>query len=165
MGNESPLTRLLARPSAPSGPAQEPTGQKQLNVVVSGTESDAHTWNLVFLQLLLEESGHHVHNLGPCVPATVLAEECSRLRPDLLVLGTVNGHGTEDALTAIKHLRAAGAPVGMPVVIGGKLSTSDRGRKDAERLLSAGFDAVYSDDPSAIGEFTSFVCALAVGES
>lgn len=163
MGNEPPLTRLLARRSAPSGPAQEPTGQKQLNVVVSGTESDAHTWNLVFLQLLLEESGHHVHNLGPCVPATVLAEECSRLRPDLLVLGTVNGHGTEDALTAIKQLRAPGAPVGMPVVIGGKLSTSGRDRQDVERLLSAGFDAVYSDDPSVIREFASFVCTLAVG--
>ncbi|MFJ7073597.1 cobalamin B12-binding domain-containing protein [Streptomyces sp. NPDC098781] len=163
MGNETPLTRLLARPSAPSGPAQEPPGLKQLNVVVSGTESDAHTWNLVFLQLLLEESGHRVHNLGPCVPATLLAQECARLRPDLLVLGTVNGHGTEDALTAIEQLRGPGAPVGMPVVIGGKLSTSDRGRRDAERLLSAGFDAVYSDDPAVIGEFTSFVRALAVG--
>lgn len=134
-------------------------------MVVSGTESDAHTWNLVFLQLLLEESGHHVHNLGPCVPSTVLAEECARLRPDLVVLGTVNGHGTEDALTAIKRLRAPGTPVGMPVVIGGKLDTSDRGRQDAQRLLSAGFDAVYSDGPSEIREFTSFVRALAVGKS
>jgi hypothetical protein len=30
--------------------------------------------NWVFLRLLLEESGHHRHNLGPCVPAPVLAE-------------------------------------------------------------------------------------------
>jgi methylaspartate mutase sigma subunit len=117
------------------------------------------------LQLLLEESWHHVRNPGPCVPAPVLAEACSRLRPDVLVLGTVNGHGTEDALAAIEHLRAPGAPVGMAVVIGGELSTSGRGRQDVERLLSAGFDAVFSDNPRVIRAFTSAFCALVGGKS
>jgi methylaspartate mutase sigma subunit len=168
MGNAPPQTRPLVGPPAPSGPAREPAGRRRLNVVVSGTESDAHTWNLVFLHLLLEESGHRVHNLGPCVPAAVLARECARIRPDLLVLGTVNGHGTKDAAAALAHLRALdgpdGAPAGMPVVVGGKLGTHDRGSEDARRLLSAGFDAVYPDGPDAIRLFTSFVGALAAGK-
>lgn len=31
-----------------------------LDVVVSTMASDSHTWNLVFLQLVLEELGHRV---------------------------------------------------------------------------------------------------------
>jgi methylaspartate mutase sigma subunit len=59
-------------------------------VVVSGLASDAHTWNLVYLQLVIEELGYRVVNLGPCVPDDVLVEECRRIDPVLLVIGSVN---------------------------------------------------------------------------
>lgn len=53
----------------------------------------------------------------------------------------------------------------MAVVIGGELSTSGRGRQDVEPLLSAGFDAVFSDNPRVSREFTSAFCALVGGKS
>src|SRR6476659_4979020 len=59
--------------------------------VVSSVSSDAHMWNLVFLQLLLAEQGAQVTNLGACVPDDLIIEECRRSRPDALVISTVSG--------------------------------------------------------------------------
>src|SRR5689334_16258049 len=98
-------------------------------VVVSGTASDSHTWNLVYLQLLLEELGRRVHNLGPCVPDDLLVERCTRLRPALVVLSSVNGHGATDGLRVIGRLRAR-LP-GTPIVIGGKLGIAGTGGQAA----------------------------------
>jgi hypothetical protein len=41
--------------------------QRDLKILIAGGSSDSHGWNLVFLEPLLEESGHRVVNLGPCV--------------------------------------------------------------------------------------------------
>ena len=115
-------------------------------VVVSSLKSDAHTWNLVFLQLLLEEAGFAVVNLGPCVPTDLLVSACRRLQPSLIVLSSVNGHGYRDALPAIAALRARPKLADTPVVIGGKLGVGAEDRSGlAEHLLAAGFDAVYDD--------------------
>ena len=57
-------------------PRRRPPG-----VIVTGTASDAHTWNLVFLQLMLEELGHDVDNLGPCVPDEELLGPSAEQRP------------------------------------------------------------------------------------
>ena len=46
----------------------QPT-REQPTVLLTGASSDAHTWNLVFLQLLIAEHGFRVTNLGPAVPA------------------------------------------------------------------------------------------------
>ncbi|MBC3840325.1 methylaspartate mutase [Streptacidiphilus sp. 4-A2] len=94
-----------------------------LDVVVSGTESDSHTWNLVFLQLLLEDWGHRVENLGPCLTGDELAAACRKSAPDLIVLSSVNGHGESDGLRAVAALRACAELADTPVVIGGKLGT------------------------------------------
>ena len=96
--------------------------RRSLTVVLSSLSSDAHTWNLVFLQLLLEEMGHRVVNLGACVPDEFLVAECLRHRPDALVISTVNGHGHIDGLRAIGRLRAEESLADMPVIIGGKLT-------------------------------------------
>uniref|UniRef100_UPI0010307AE8 cobalamin B12-binding domain-containing protein n=1 Tax=Streptomyces otsuchiensis TaxID=2681388 RepID=UPI0010307AE8 len=95
-----------------------------LRILVSGTASDSHTWNLVFLQLFLEEQGHPVTNLGPCVGADLLAAECLEHRPELVVLSSVNGHGYRDGLTAVTRLRREHTLEDMPVVIGGKLGVA-----------------------------------------
>ena len=55
-------------------------------VVVSGLASDAHTWNLVYLQLVLEEMGHRVTNLGACVPSSRSSSSSPLGRPDHLEL-------------------------------------------------------------------------------
>ncbi|MEU8814262.1 cobalamin-dependent protein [Actinoplanes sp. NPDC048796] len=130
-------------------------------VVVTGLASDSHTWNLVYLQLLIEELGYEVVNLGPCVPDAVLIEQCRRLAPAMVVMSSVNGHGHTDALRVIRGLRECPGLSTTPVVIGGKLSVStDRVDALSAELVAAGFDAVFADD--GIDSFQSFV-ALAAG--
>lgn len=115
-------------------------------VLVAGTASDSHTWNLVYLQLFVEERGHEVVNLGPCVPVELLVDRCRQFQPDLVVLGTVNGHGHLDGLAAISALRAVPELADVPVVIGGKLGVLGSQGNDTftRQLLDAGFTAVFT---------------------
>jgi methylaspartate mutase sigma subunit len=133
-----------------------------LQIVVSSVASDAHTWNLVYLQLLLEEGGHRVTNLGACVPDELLVAECLRSRPDLVVISSVNGHGAQDGVRAIKALREQAELSTTPVVIGGKLGIDGpRGTSYAESLLAAGFDAVF-EHGTGIAAFQSFLTRIPV---
>ncbi|QKW21202.1 cobalamin B12-binding domain-containing protein [Kitasatospora sp. NA04385] len=144
------------------------TLQKQ-RVVLSTVSSDSHTWNLVFLQLLLEEQGYEVVNLGACVPDGVLIEAVRLHRPDSVVISSVNGHGHIDGARLIAALRADADPrvAGVPVMIGGKLGI--RGADDADlagELVAAGFDAVFSEgaDPGELGRtLARFTPAGALG--
>ncbi|SDJ27676.1 methylaspartate mutase sigma subunit [Lentzea albidocapillata subsp. violacea] len=131
----------------------------RLDIVVSGLASDAHTWNLVYLQLVLEEMGHRVTNLGACVPDGLLTSRCGQAAPDLVVLSSVNGHGFQDARRVIGPLRARLACT--PVVVGGKLGVDGTGGH-AEALLAAGFDAVF-ENADAIAAFRGYVERLAAG--
>lgn len=130
-----------------------------LEVVVTGLSSDAHTWNLVYLELLLEELGCRVTNLGGCTPDETIVRECAARRPDLVVISSLNGHGAQDGLRLIGALRACSTLAAIPVVIGGKLDVTGGGRNGA-RLLAAGFDAVFEDAAELAG-FTSLVHKLA----
>lgn len=130
-----------------------------LDVVVTTMSSDAHTWNLVYLQLLLEELGCRVTNLGACTPDETILRECVTGRPDLLVVSSLNGHGYQDGLRLIRTLRAAA--VTTPAVIGGKLDVAGGDDGGAARLLAAGFDAVF-EDAGELTPFRSFVRTLAV---
>ncbi|MFF3350352.1 cobalamin B12-binding domain-containing protein [Streptomyces sp. NPDC002779] len=115
-------------------------------MVLSSVSSDSHTWNLVFLQLMLEELGHEVTNIGPCVPDDLLIAECRRTRPDLVVISSVNGHGRLDGRRLITRLRAEPDLRELPVVIGGKLGTRGvENRAYGPELIAAGFDAVFED--------------------
>ena len=120
--------------------------------------SDSHTWNLVYLQLLINELGFEVVNLGPCVPDDLLVSECVARRPAMVVLSSVNGHGYQDGMRVIARLRARPELAGTPMVIGGKLGVSavDRDTHAAE-LLAAGFDAVHDDRPDDTAVFRTFV--------
>jgi methylmalonyl-CoA mutase cobalamin-binding subunit len=129
-------------------------------VLLSSVSSDSHTWNLVFLQLLLEESGHDVVNLGACVPDELLLTECLEHRPDAVVISTVNGHGHVDGRRLIGRLRADERLSGLPVVIGGKLGVS--GVQDAgfaDDLVAAGFDAVFPDGAN-LNDFVGYLHAI-----
>ncbi|WP_328917390.1 MULTISPECIES: cobalamin B12-binding domain-containing protein [unclassified Streptomyces] len=136
-----------------------------LKVLVTGTASDSHTWNLVYLQLFVEELGHRVVNLGPCVTGELLAEGCRRHRPDLVVMSSVNGHGYRDGLTAVTRLRAEPSLAGTPLVVGGKLGVA--GERDPERaalLLAAGCDAVFDDgDLDGLRDFLTATARGALG--
>jgi methylaspartate mutase sigma subunit len=136
---------------------------RSLDVIVTSLSSDAHTWNLVFIQLLLEDLGHRVVNLGPCTPDELIVDACRRHRPDLLVVSTVNGHGYLDATSLIGALRDVEELARMPAVIGGKLDVGgvDQVQREQE-LLAAGFDAVFEEDV-ALASFHSFVSELLPG--
>jgi methylaspartate mutase sigma subunit len=133
MSHEPPIDHDQGRPDRP-------------HVLLTTLPSDAHTWNLVFLERLISESGHHVTNLGPCVPDDLLVEECLRVDPDLVVVSTVNGHGLVDGIRAITALRAESQLTRTPVVIGGKLGISGAAHQTvATDLRRAGYTAVFGD--------------------
>ncbi|WP_394816558.1 cobalamin B12-binding domain-containing protein [Streptomyces lancefieldiae] len=150
----------------PVTPVQTPSTKKRpdsgLKVVVSSVASDAHTWNLVFLQLLLEELGHRVANLGACVPDELLVQQCRRHRPDLVVISSVNGHGANDGLRVVRELRGHPETAAIPVVIGGKLGIGGAGSTELADLLEAGFDAVF-EDGTGLASFGSFLRSIPAG--
>lgn len=124
-----------------------PTGRTGRHVLLSSVSSDAHTWNLVYLQLLLEEHDYDVTMLGACVPDELLLEACLEEGPDALVLSSVNGHGHPDGLRMVKGLRGHPRLQTLPVALGGKLGIAgELGDEAVEQLRSAGVDAVFLDD-------------------
>jgi methylaspartate mutase sigma subunit len=136
--------------AAAAGPPAAIDRPARGTVVLTGTSSDAHTWNLVYLQLLLEELGWTVVNLGATTPEETVVQACLRRRPDLLVVSTVNGHGHLDGVRLMAAVRAREELCGLPAVLGGKLGVAGAvtaGRVAA--LLDAGFDAVFQDGDTA----------------
>ncbi|MGW3171355.1 cobalamin B12-binding domain-containing protein [Streptomyces sp. NPDC001153] len=114
---------------------------------MTSVSSDSHMWNLVFLQLLLEENGGQVVNLGACTPDELVMSECLRIRPDALVISTVNGHGHIDGLRLIRKIRGHSGLASMKVVIGGKLGVhGSRHAGTRAELVANGFDAVFEAD-------------------
>jgi methylaspartate mutase sigma subunit len=134
---------------------------REPNVLVSSMASDSHTWNLVFLQLLLEELGYRVTNLGACVPDDLLVAESVRHNPDLIVLSSVNGHGFNDGRRVIARLRATRALGHTPIVIGGKLGTTGAESQPScsAELIARGFDAVFTGE-AGVDLFRLFLDSL-----
>jgi methylaspartate mutase sigma subunit len=133
-----------------------------LTVVLTSVASDSHNWNLVFLELAITELGHQVVNLGPCVPDDLLIAECLRIRPDLVVVSSVNGHGCRDGLRLIGRLRSRPELAATPAVIGGKLGIAGPGgRRSRDQLLAAGYDAVFEED-SGMAAFQAFTERLSM---
>jgi methylaspartate mutase sigma subunit len=119
--------------------------------------SDSHTWNLIYLELLMEELGFQVLNLGACVPDELLIEQVEARRPDLLVLSSVNGNGYHEGLRVIDRLRAAAHGSRIPVVIGGKLGIDGKDDHRSRDLMAAGFDAVFFDSSTGPASLVSFI--------
>jgi methylmalonyl-CoA mutase cobalamin-binding subunit len=148
---EIPLSPLTppAVVTADDPPHSEPTAGTGHRILLSTTSSDSHTWNLVFLQLLLEECGHEVLNLGPCVPDALLVETARSHRPSAIVISTVNGHGRIDGARLARAVRRDPEIAQVPMMIGGKLGIAGTSSDDeVSRLLEAGFDAVFIGDTS-----------------
>jgi methylaspartate mutase sigma subunit len=137
-----------------------PAPGPRAGVVLSSIASDSHTWNLVYLQLLLEELGYRVDNLGSCVPEALLLDECLDRRPELVVISSVNGHGYTEGLRVASLLRARRELAETALVIGGKLGTDGTPCAVSRKLLlEAGFDRVFDD--GNIAEFQSYLDTFA----
>ncbi|HLK00015.1 MAG TPA: cobalamin-dependent protein [Streptosporangiaceae bacterium] len=132
--------------------------------VVTSVFSDSHSWNLVYLELLLSELGWRVTNLGPCTPDERIVTECLTSRPDLVVISSLNGHGVMDGITLIGALRSRPELLTTPVVIGGNLDVKGGGSQAEARLLAAGFDAVFAGT-GQLAAFRSFIRSIAAGRA
>ncbi|MGF0176750.1 cobalamin B12-binding domain-containing protein [Streptomyces sp. Marseille-Q5077] len=122
--------------------------------------SDSHTWNLMYLELLLQEWGHDVTNLGPCVPHELLLRRCQELSPDLIVISSVNGLGFSEGREVGRLIRDCDQLTGTRVVIGGKLGTGvENQAAESERLRGAGFDLVVNDS-DGMAPFRDFVNSM-----
>ncbi|MEE1866005.1 MULTISPECIES: cobalamin B12-binding domain-containing protein [Pseudomonas] len=123
--------------------------------LLATVESDAHMWNLVYLQLWLSEHGVSVKNLGSCTPVEDILQVLAQGRTQLLVISSVNGHGHYQGLALIEEIRRRYP--NLPCVIGGKLTTSqDQTRAVRQQLLTAGFDQVFIE-ADAIAAFECYL--------
>lgn len=120
------------------------------SAVLATVSCDAHSWNLVYLQLLLEEEGYRVANLGPCTEISAVLDAAADPDVRIVVLSTINGHGGLEAAGYARDLRARYPDRDLRIVIGGKLTT-DGVLDEALRagLLAAGFDEVYTGADAA----------------
>lgn len=142
-----------------SGRAETP-GTDDRVVIVTGLASDAHTWNLIFMQLLMEELGCVPVNLGPCVPDEVIISNCLVHFPALVVISSVNGHGYRDGMRVIENLRRCKELAGTAVVIGGKLGiTGTESVQHIRNLMEAGFDGVF-EGAKSVASFRNFFATL-----
>jgi methylaspartate mutase sigma subunit len=117
--------------------------------VLASVQSDSHTWNLVYMGLLLEEHGFEVLNLGCCTTPLEISGAVVRSHVDLIVISTINGHGAAQALDLIAQLRSGLGARLPPCVIGGRLTTRAAGDRRAARALeSAGFAHAFVGDGS-----------------
>lgn len=106
--------------------------------------SDAHSWNLVFMQMFLEERGCRVINLGTCVPFQQVIDTCAGETPDLVVVSTTNGHGYMEGAELARLLGTLDNRSRLKLVVGGKLGVDQAQDPEyAEILSKAGFDAVF----------------------
>lgn len=120
----------------------------QLNVILTGTASDSHMWNLIFMELFLQENGCNVRNLGPCVPFEELSSSIQESKPDLIVISSISGHLFQDAMKIMASFadQAVHLP---PVVVGGKIGISEKSKLFQKRkLIKLGYDDVFINDDS-----------------
>lgn len=131
-----------------------------MKILISSIPSDSHTWNLVYVQMLLQELGHETINLGQCVPIEDLIKSAHYHHPDLILISTVNGHGHIDGAEIIKRIKSCDLLRNIKVVIGGKIGI--KGNDNIvykNKLKQSGYDEVFCGVHS-IAEFLKFIGAI-----
>lgn len=132
----------------------------QKHALLTTIPSDSHFWNLIFLQMHLEEAGWQVTNLGSCVPIETNARAAKSGDYDLIAVSTVNGHGYLEGVELGWELADLTFEKRPKLVIGGKLGLDhETEHEHAKSLAAAGFDAVFHG-PSAIPAFDAFLQKL-----
>jgi methylaspartate mutase sigma subunit len=135
--------------------------KRQPTALLTTIESDSHSWNLVYMELLLKEQSFRVVNLGPCAPVPKTIAAIAEFGPDVVVVSTVNGHGYLQGKTLALSIRESFKEQTPALVIGGKLCTSEIDARLTDELLAAGYDAVFVGS-TAIPSFCQWLRALEV---
>lgn len=131
-----------------------------LDIILTGTPSDSHTWNLIFMELFLQEHHCTIRNLGACVPIPHLQDTLKKLPCDLVVISSINGHLFQDAIKIISSLPRHGSPSLPPFVLGGKMGISQKDTAFQKRkLLKLGYDDVFVEKNS-LGRFSQYLDRL-----
>ena len=127
------------------------------NAILATLPSDSHTWNLVYIQLLLQEYGYNVENLGSCTPIYDIIEKAYEIKPSFIVISSINGHGYLEAQTLIQLLREEDFIQNIPVLIGGKLTTNGLLEQfQKEHLYKMGYSGVFPASDS-IDDFRAYL--------
>jgi len=125
--------------------------------ILATIPSDSHSWNLIFMEKFLIETGFATINLGVCVPYEDVLVNCATHKPDYLVISTINGHGYMEGVELAKIIRAEINLTNMKMVIGGNLYVGSRILgKHINGLYAAGYDGVYSS-ANSLQEFSSLL--------
>ena len=125
--------------------------------LLTTVESDSHMWNLVYMQLFLEEHGYDTYNLGCCVSENETITAIKSQNPSLIVVSSVNGHGYVQGKSLVQKIKNEFGHCCPTIVIGGKLSTQISDNSTIhDDLLSRGYDGVFVNN-SAINQFKSFL--------
>lgn len=129
------------------------------NVILTGTPSDSHTWNLIMMELFLKENNCQVRNLGACVPIEVISYEIKKRPPDLIIFSSINGHLFQDGIKVMNEL-SQNISNKIPIVIGGQLGITSLSKNfQKQKLLKIGFDDVFVDK-DAMRHFQKYLYRL-----
>lgn len=117
-----------------------------MHILLTTIESDSHTWNLVVLQLLLQEQGHKVTNLGACVSPLEVIKQSNKLDISVIFVSTLNGHGSSEGITLAKQIKKQKKLKNIPLVIGGLLTTTNNiSLQQIKELEDAGYSYIFNN--------------------
>lgn len=135
-----------------------------MKAIVTSLPSGSPVRDLSAFQSLLEDQGAEVVNLGDRIPVDAIVKACQDIKPDLLVVSSLDREGAPEAreLLAIFERESARDP--LPVVVGGKLAGALDSKPDAEasaarELLDCGFAQVFTGGEAG-RQFIDFVHLL-----
>jgi methylaspartate mutase sigma subunit len=125
--------------------------KNNLNVILAGTPSDSHMWNLIFLELFLQENGCKALNLGSCVPVEDIYKTLGESPFDLVVISSVNGYLFQDAMKIMAPFFRSSCSLLPPFVVGGKMGISEKNATfEKRKLIKLGYDDVFIEADSLV---------------
>ncbi|MDV8022647.1 cobalamin B12-binding domain-containing protein [Rhodococcus sp. IEGM 1330] len=124
-------------------------------VLIVTTPSDVHSWNLVFLSLVVRDAGMSCRIVGPASQLDEIVVGAEEFAPDVVLVSTINGHGEFEAADVLNALREVCDPH-VPVLIGGILGVSHELRSSRRSaLLSMGYTEVFEGADLTVGKVRS----------
>ncbi len=111
-------------------------------ILLATLPSDAHSWNLLFVHMLLAEHGLALDNLGVCTPLPVLLRACVQRHPRVVLISATNGHHAVEGMLLAQHIHETLGSSRPALALAGDLTSPGRGH-GFQDLLAAGFDAVF----------------------
>lgn len=115
-----------------------------LNVILTGTPSDSHTWNLIFMELFLQENECRVFNLGSCVPIHKIHQTIKEESPDLVVVSSINGHLFQDSVEIMSSFSKNPLKFLPLLIVGGKMGISVQASSfQKKKLIKLGYNEVF----------------------